>query len=58
MSKENLKKVAEQYIKDQFKIMAKHGKAPKLNQEQYREVVTSARRSFELLRPAGKLIKA
>ena len=41
---------AEAFIKDQIRIMGKHGDAPKLSAKRYREVVAEAERSFQSMR--------
>lgn len=52
------RKVAEQFIKDQVRIMGEHGKAPKLSAKRYKAVVEETQRSFESLRPDSNLAKA
>jgi hypothetical protein len=51
------RKVAEQFIKDQVKIMRQFGKAPKLSAKRYKEVVTDTQRSFESLRPQENSVR-
>jgi hypothetical protein len=51
MTKKNLKTVAEEYLKDQFAIMEKHGGGPKISRERYRELVINTESRFAALRP-------
>ena len=44
------RKDAEAFIKDQIRIMSKHGDAPKLSAKRYREVVAETERSFQSMR--------
>jgi hypothetical protein len=48
------RKLAEDFIKDQLRIMREHGKEPKLSQKRYEEAVTETQKSFESLRPEPK----
>lgn len=43
--------VAERFIRDQFKIMKKHGGTPKLDEDEYRRLVTDAEKTFQMLAP-------
>jgi hypothetical protein len=45
------RKVAEDFINDQLKIMGKFGNKPKLSPERYKAAVNEAQKSFESLRP-------
>ena len=49
MSSQDAKKAAEQYLRDQAKIMEKYGSSPKLQGDRYREAVNDTRRTFEML---------
>ncbi|HET9285449.1 MAG TPA: hypothetical protein VFR24_26150 [Candidatus Angelobacter sp.] len=49
MSSQEAKKAAEQYLKDQAKIMEKYGSSPKLQGDRYREAVNSTTRTFQVL---------
>jgi hypothetical protein len=44
------RRIAEEFIKDQVRIMGEYGKAPKLSAKRYQEVVAETERSFESLR--------
>lgn len=41
---------AEAFIKDQMRIMTKHGSAPKLTAKRYKEVVAETEKSFQSMR--------
>ncbi len=41
---------AEAFIKDQMRIMSKHGSAPKLSAKRYKEVVAETEKSFQSMR--------
>lgn len=58
MSSQEAKKAAEQYIKDQAKIMEKYGSSPKLQGNRYREAVNNTTRTFEMLSNASASNKA
>lgn len=49
MSPIDAKKKAEQYLRDQAKIIGRYGKAPKLHGDKYNEAVTDTERTFKLL---------
>jgi len=49
MSSRDAKKKAEQYLRDQAKIIGKYGIRPKLSGERYKEAVSHAKRTFEVL---------
>jgi hypothetical protein len=49
MSSQDAKKAAEQYLRDQAKIMEKYGSAPKLQGDRYREAVNDTTRAFKAL---------
>lgn len=51
MRNESAESVAEQFIKDQLKIMEKYGHAPNLTPDQYKTLLSQTRKSFEALRP-------
>jgi hypothetical protein len=57
MSSQDAKKAAEQYIREQAKIMQKYGSSPKLHGERYREAVNDTKRTFELLSNASSSAK-
>jgi hypothetical protein len=44
------RRLAEEFIKDQVRIMGEHGKAPRLSAKRYKEAVAETQRSFESLR--------
>lgn len=46
MSAKDAKRLAEEYLKEQAKIMQKHGHAPKLRGERYRESVVDTQRQI------------
>ncbi len=50
MSKISSQKMAEQFLRDQIRIMKKHGKAPKLTPAQKKTLVSDIKASFESLR--------
>jgi hypothetical protein len=43
--------VAENFIRDQLKIMEKHGSAPKLGTKEYRKLIDDTQKTFQALRP-------
>jgi hypothetical protein len=45
------RKVAENFINDQLKIMRKFGNEPKLSAKRYNAIVDETQKSFESLRP-------
>jgi hypothetical protein len=45
------RKVAEEFIRDQVRIMGEHGRAPKLSAKRFQEAVAETERSFASLRP-------
>jgi hypothetical protein len=47
---EDTRHVAEKFIRDQFKIMEKHGSAPKLGTKEYRKLITTTQKTFQALR--------
>jgi hypothetical protein len=49
MSSNEAKRKAEQYLRDQAKIIGRYGKAPKLHGAKYDEAVTDTERTFKLL---------
>jgi hypothetical protein len=52
MSSKDAKRLAEEYLKEQAKIMEKHGSAPKLRGERYRESVVDTQRQILTLSAA------
>lgn len=44
------RRIAEEFIKDQVRIMGEHGKAPRLSARRYQEAVAETEKSFESLR--------
>ena len=52
MSSKDAKRLAEEYLKAQAKIMEKHGHAPKLHGERYRESVLDTQRQILTLSAA------
>ena len=42
----NHRTIAEKFIRDQIRIMKKHGASPKLDGEQYRKLVSDTERKF------------
>ena len=46
MHKQDMNAVAERFIKDQFAIMRKHGKAPRLDSEQYARLIADTSRTL------------
>jgi hypothetical protein len=52
MSGRDAKKLAEEYLKQQAKIMEKYGQAPKLHGERYREAVIETKRTIQALSAA------
>jgi hypothetical protein len=52
MSANEAKKLAEEYLREQAKIMEKHGGAPKLHGQRYRESVTDTQRTIQTLSDA------
>jgi hypothetical protein len=50
MSARDAKKLAEEYLREQAKIMQKHGSAPKLHGERYRESVIDTQRQILTLK--------
>jgi hypothetical protein len=49
------RKIAENFIKDQLRIMRKFGNEPKLSSKRYEELIAETQRSFESLRPPESL---
>jgi len=49
MSESKAEKIAAKYLKDQAKIIAKYGEAPKLSGDSYQEAKSDAARTFQLL---------
>lgn len=41
-----IKKLAAQYVRDQFRVMKKYGNEPKLSAEKRRELIASVERTF------------
>ena len=50
--------LAERFIKDQIKIMKKHGKGPTLGTEEYKKLVEDTQRTFRTLMVPQKAAKA
>ena len=46
----NTRQLAEQYIRDQIKIMEQHGDKPNLSEEKMKEAVSNAERTFETMK--------
>ena len=44
------RKVADNFLRDQIRIMRKHGSAPKLTPAQYKKILAETQKSFESLR--------
>lgn len=49
MSSTESQKKAEQFLRDQAKIIEKYGRSPKLKGEKYRAAVKETKRIFELI---------
>lgn len=49
MASSAAKKKAEQYLRDQAKIISKYGNPPKLHGEKYKEALSQTQRTFEIL---------
>jgi hypothetical protein len=47
-------KMAEQFLRDQIRIMKKHGKGPKLSSAQREKLLSEIKASFESLRPESQ----
>ena len=45
----SIKLIAEKYVKDQIRIMKKHGSDPGLDKDQYQRLVTDVENSFRKL---------
>jgi hypothetical protein len=52
MSAKEAKKLAQEYIKEQARIMRKYGPAPKLSGERYQEAVHDTQRIIQTLSSA------
>lgn len=50
--KTSSRKIAERFLRDQIRIMKKHGSAPKLSSTAFKTLVTETQKSFESLRRA------
>jgi hypothetical protein len=46
--------IAEKFIKDQFAIMEKYGRAPKLSADRYKKLLSATRRSFDSLKASAE----
>jgi hypothetical protein len=53
MAPTEAKKMAENYLKAQAKIIAKYGSPPKLSGDRYRRAMNDTRRTFQTLTAAG-----
>ena len=49
MSTKQAKEIAEQYLREQAKIIAKYGSAPKLSGDRYREALSETQKTFQAL---------
>jgi hypothetical protein len=43
--------IAKRFLRDQMNIMKRHGSAPKLTAQAYRQLLADTSKSFESLRP-------
>jgi hypothetical protein len=50
--------LAEKFLKDQIRIMKKHGKEPKLGAEQYQKLLEDTQRAFRGLATPKTIAKA
>jgi hypothetical protein len=53
----DLKALTERFLKDQIRIMKKHGKGPNLGTEEYRKLVEDTQRSFRGLSMPAEINK-
>ena len=49
MSSKQAKQAAEEYLKEQAKIIGKYGAAPKLSGDRYREALNDTQRTFQTI---------
>ena len=53
MASSEVKKIAENFLKDQAKIIQKYGHTPKLSGDRYKQVMDDTKKTFEMLKAAA-----
>jgi hypothetical protein len=57
MSASEAKKMAEEYLKEQARIIEQYGAAPKLRGDRYKEAVSETQKTFQTLRASSEKSK-